>query len=136
MRSLSNLKLNNIEESLADVQECLTYINRPQGYDKDYSLSLWLCASVYSKKQELVKANKIYSALTKYYKTNYENLLRTACMFNMAKIKNNKKAMMNIYNILGYIVCTNRSIYNKEEYKEELLLEMKMELDAFLYQNK
>ena len=131
MMSLSNLKLDNVEEALIKVKECLLYINTPQTYDKNYGLSLWLLSSVYTKIEEIGKSFKILKSLTRYYKNNYENLLRTACLFNIAKIKNNKKAMTNIYNILENIECTNRSIYNKPEYKENLRLEMKMELDAF-----
>ena len=131
MKSLSNLKLGNIEEALLDVQECLTYINRPSGFDRNYSLSLWLCGSIYSKKQELAKSVLIFTSLSKYYKNNYESLLRMAVVFNKARILNNKKAMINICNILKNVEYTNRSIYNTLEYKQELIKEMENEISDF-----
>ena len=131
MHSLVNLDLLNLEEAYISAQECMTYINRPDGYDKNYSLSLWLLGSISEKMHDIVKSTTIFKALSRYYKNNYENLMRSASVYNIAKSKNDLKAMKNIYTILENMECTDRSIYNKEEYKQELLLEMRTDISAF-----
>lgn len=130
MKGLSNLKLNNVSDALLDAQESITYI-RPQENNVYYSLNLWLLSRIYEETGDTMKAKNIYKTLIKYYKNNYENILRISCCFNLAKLYLNKKAMTKIYHMLENSTCTNRNIFNTQNYKDEILTDMKKELDAF-----
>lgn len=126
----SNLKLNQINEATINAQESLTFVNKPQSYSQNYSLTLWLIARCSEESKDYIRSIKIYNTLVKYYKNNYENILRICCSFNIAKILKNKKGMYNIYEILKNFKCNNKNIFNTEEYKKSILNQMEKELDA------
>jgi len=130
MHSLSDLYLNNLDSALKNVQECFCYISNVSDFGTNYSLSLYLTANIAEDMKDTQKACRIYQALTKHYKSNNENILRISTLYNVALMKNNHKAMRNIYKILEKVVTTNRSIYSNEEYKQNLIIEMRAELNA------
>lgn len=131
IKASCNLGLKNLDMSLIDIQDSLRYISNPSDYSSQYSLSLWCMASICKQMGKVNEGCQIYKALGRHYKNNYESLMRCASLFNLAIANENFKAMNNIYKILEKTECTNRSIYNREEYKQELLLDMRNELNAF-----
>jgi len=131
MHGLSDLYLGNLESAMKNVQESFSYIKNPSEFGNNYSLSLYLTANIAEDMKDIPKACRIYQALTTHYKSNNETILRISTLYNVALMKNNHKAMKNIYKILEKVITTNSSIYSNEEYKQELLLEMRTELDTF-----
>jgi len=131
MISLSNLALNNVEESFENVKICLSYITKPSSYSKDYGISLWLFANILEEMKDNKRCLKIYTSLIRYYKNNNETMMRIANLYSVAYVKRNRKAIINIYNILEKVIPTNRSIYNNNEYKNNLLSEIKEGLTTF-----
>lgn len=133
VKAVSNLKLGNINEAFVDAQESLCFIIKPQTYNQDYSLTLWLIARCCEELKNYNKAILIYKSLIKYYKTNFDSFMRIACCFNLAQIYKNARAMNKIVLILKASRCTNINFYNTKKHKAELLKEMQKELDAMKY---
>jgi len=130
MHGLSDLYLGNLDSALTNVEKSFKCINNISDFGTNYSNSLYLTANIAEDMKDIPKACRIYQALTKHYKSSNENILRISTLYNVALMKNNHKAMKNIYKILEKVVTTNRSIYSNEEYKQNLLIEMRTELDA------
>jgi len=131
MISRCSLNLNNVAESLENAEKCLTFISKPSSYSHNYGISLWLVGNIREEMKDNDRCLKIYSTLVKYYKNADETIMRIANLYSIAYVKRNRKAIINIYNILEKVIPTNRSIYNSEDYKRSLLQEITEGLNTF-----
>lgn len=125
-KSLLNLKSNNVEEAMKDAVESFKYVGDISAFNKNYSLSMWLIASIEERKGNMLDALKIYKALATYYKKIDFKIFRIATLFNVAKIQNNKKIMVKLYNIALEITETeeNRTYMTKEVLIEDIKKEL------------
>lgn len=127
VRSNLKLKIKNYKESLEDVEESIRYISNPTSYSLNYSLSLWLMARNHSEVNEIDKAIRIYNVLIRYYKSVNDLNMRISCMFNLAMLQKSKNNAKRLITIIENAKCSNVNVFNMEDYKQQLIKQMKEE---------
>lgn len=125
-KGLLNLKNNNIDEAMKDAIESLKYVGDISTFNKSYSFSMWLVASIEERKNNISDAFKIYKALSVYYRKMDFTNFRIAMLFNMAKIQKNKKIMLRLYNIALNLdtIESNRTCLTKEALIQDIRREL------------
>ena len=125
-KSLIYMRLNNMELALEYAKKSIKYVSEVDIFSQDYSLSMMALGRCYEGIDNK-KSIGIYKTLSHIYRELTDNRLRLSCIFNIAKLSLNPRAMQRLISI---VENTKSNSWYFDIDKDKFLENMKLELNA------